>query len=120
MIIDMTALEKKWKERGVKSVIKPDLNFNPIPPITDPMGVHWDQPDREKILVDDKVAVMDQKAFEELLDYSNSQPTGCYPGKMWKAQYGKPKEKRWFLCWFGYSEKGPQWCSNNYREILIA
>lgn len=113
----MTALEKKWKATQ-------DKDPNRIPDMDDPMGQHWDQPSRDKILVDDKVALMEQSAFDALHDYSHSQPTGVYPGKMWRAQYGTGPNKKWFLCWFGHSSKGhsskgEKFCSNNYREIVI-
>ena len=94
-----------------------DKNF--IPPITDPLGKHWEQPDRARILIDDTHAVMSQDDFEKLLDYTASQPTGTYVGKMWRAQYGKPGSRKWYLCWFG-KDPDPKFLSNNYREILIA
>lgn len=56
-----------------------------IPAMTDPMGKHWDQPKREFIDIDDTHALMCQKTFDELSDYTMSQPSGVYPGKMWKT-----------------------------------
>jgi hypothetical protein len=99
-----------------------------IPQITDPLGASWDQPERKDILVDQTHAVMTLTTFLSLSEYSCSNPSGIYPGKMWKrhdgafdrefiARGGKPK---WLLCWFGESKKGPEFCSNNYREILLA
>jgi hypothetical protein len=92
---------------------------NRVPKITDPMGKHWEQPDAAGFAIDDSFAMMTQSDFDKLHDYSHSQPTEVYPGKMWRAQYGKPGEKKWFLCWFGISDR-PGFVSNNYREILIA
>lgn len=91
---------------------------HPIPPITDPMGRHWDQPDRSRILVDDNHALMDERTFKELGDYSCTIPTGVYDGKMWKRgePYGKPE--RWYLLWYGPSDKLDQ-CSVNFREIIL-
>lgn len=89
---------------------------NIIPPITDPLGRAWDQPSLDRMFITDKYATMGKLAFEELLDYSNSQPTGCYPGKCWKLMDGKGK---WFLAWFGIHED-PKFCTNNYREIIIS
>jgi hypothetical protein len=95
-----------------------------IPPITDPMGKYWNQPDRRRILVDDTHAIMSQRDFDALHEYSCSTPTGVYPGKMWKRNnnaYTTPRQQpEWWLVWFGFSDKGPQWCSNNFRRILIA
>jgi hypothetical protein len=62
-------------------------NQHPIPPITDPMGKYWNQPNRFEIEIDDKSALMSQKTFSQIPDYTHSQPTGVYPGKMWRCQY---------------------------------
>jgi len=55
-----------------------------IPKITDPLGRNWEQPDGSDILVDDECAVMSRKSFDKLKDYSVSQPSALYDGKMWK------------------------------------
>jgi hypothetical protein len=102
-------------------------SLEPIPPITDPMGRHWDQPDRREILIDETHALMTVRTFKALAVYSATQPTGVYDGKMWKrhdgafnpvylAQGGKPT---WMLCWYGPSSKGPGWCQTNMRTILL-
>ena len=100
-----------------------------IPPITDPLGRYWEQPPVSDILVDDTHAVMTRTTLEKLADYSRSQPTGVYPGKMWRALYyeraigldGKVRltgKTWWQLCWFGDCPD-PTRCSNNYRDILL-
>jgi hypothetical protein len=96
--------------------------------MTDPLGKHWEQPSREEILVDDYHAVMTKKSFDQLKDYSQSQPTGVYEGKMWRRQQYKEVTLRevarhvatgkWLLCWYG-EHPNPGVVSNNYREILI-
>lgn len=86
-----------------------------IPKITDPMGKSWDQPSREDILVDDTHALMSEPDFNKLPDYSRSQPTGVYPGKMWKAYSGGGS---WILRWFG-EHPDPKLCSNHSREIIL-
>lgn len=97
-----------------------------IPPITDPLGRHWGQPDRTEILIDGTHAVMTTRTFELLAEYSATNPSGVYEGKMWRRHDGLfdprclPKDRRWLLCWFGFSKIGPGFVSNNYREILIA
>lgn len=99
----------------------------PIPRMTHPLSSAWEQPDRSRITVDATHAMMSQKTFEELMEYSASQPTGAYEGKMWRredgafdyefiARGGKPT---WMLCWYGPSEKGPDWVKTNMREIII-
>lgn len=85
-----------------------------IPKMTDPLGKHWDQPDLSLIAVDKTHAVMEKGAFNELLEYSRSQPSGVYIGKMWKR---KAKDG-WTLCWYG-PDDDPGFCSRNYREIII-
>lgn len=111
------------------------MKTNVIPPITDPQGSGWDQPSTDRIAITDKYATMSKETFGELLDYSRSQPTGCYPGKMWrtmdesatlikdgehKGKYRKgPDYGKWFLAWFGEHED-PKFCTNNYREIIIS
>lgn len=87
---------------------------NEIPPITEPMGQYWRQPDRREILLDNTHALMTKTTFEQLLDYSHSQPTGVYPGKMWKK--GGPTG--WWLHWFGLHEN-PDLCSGHVRKILL-
>jgi hypothetical protein len=84
-----------------------------IPPITDPLGVHWKQPERTKIEIDNTHALMNEATFEQLLEYSCSQPTAVYYGKMWK----RLQNNIWYLCWFGKG-KNSDFCSNNYRIIL--
>lgn len=71
---------------------------------------------------------MTRKTLEQLKDYSHSQPTGVYVGKMWRrAQYKEVTLREvarvvatgnWLLCWYG-EHPNPGLCSNNYREILL-
>lgn len=99
-----------------------------IPPITDPLGKHWRQPDMTAVDFDDTHVLLTQAQFDGLAEYSTTNPTGVYPGKCWKAQeltwpepHGSfPKATgKWFLRWFGESTIGPGFCSNNHREIII-
>lgn len=98
-----------------------------IPPITDPMGRSWRQPPCEEILVDDDHALMTERTLKALPEYSGTMPTGVYPGKMWKRRDGifdagflkRGGIPVWKLCWYGVSEKGPDFCSINYRSILL-
>lgn len=91
---------------------------NIIPQITDPLGLNWRQPNKDNILIDDSHAAMYKQDFDQLADYSLSQPSGVYVGKMWKASYYNDNVKAWYLCWYG-SHPEPGYCSNNYRQILI-
>jgi len=101
-----------------------------IPPITDPMGKHWRQPDMTDVEFDDTHAILTQAQFDGLPEYSTTTPGGVYPGKCWKSQQwewvpvaGGMRERcwtdKWNLCWFGESELGPGYCSNKHREIII-
>src|SRR6185369_6564631 len=100
--------------------------LEPIPRITHPWGKSWEQPDRSEILLDDEYAVMSKATFDKLHEYSASNPSGVYEGKMWKrndgafdidflAKGGKPT---WYLVWYG-RHPDPDKVSNNYRKILI-
>jgi len=89
------------------------LNIIPIPE-TRYISV-WNQPQRKAITLDDTHAMMNRVSFDRLLDYSYSQPSGVWIGKMWKQRH---ETKEWTLCWFGISDK-PGYLSNNYRKILI-
>lgn len=66
-----------------------------IPPMTDPLGRYWEQPDRSRILVDGRHALMSSADFRALHDYTRSEPTGLYVGKMWRAKYADG----WALCY---------------------
>lgn len=101
---------------------------HPIPPITDPMGQHWDQPSRFDIEIDETHALMSQATFDALPNYTHSQPTGVYSGKMWKwhceggnrmcrCQPGQPAYLRWFGSEF--EKNGQKFVSNHSRIILI-
>lgn len=76
-----------------------------IPPITDPMGQHWKQPDRSRIVFTKDCAIMSQQTLGQLADYSASVPTGRYDGKMWKAERtGAGGKSDWVLCWYHGSD----------------
>lgn len=98
-----------------------------IPEMTHPFGQHWDQPDRSEILLDDTHALMTVKTFKGLHEYSASQPSGVYEGKMWRrhdgafdyefiARGGKPV---WQLCWFDSVPNNPDVCCTMRRRIIL-
>ena len=66
-----------------------------IPPITDPLGKHWQQPHRRFIELDDTHALMSEQTFKGLKEYSTSIPTGRYESKMWKGFI----KGEWYLVW---------------------
>ena len=100
---------------------------NLIPAITHELGRYWEQPSPAEILVDDTHALMTRATFDKLAEYSASNPTGAYEGTMWKRHDGDFDEAfkarggvpEWLLCWFGESQIGPGFVSNNHRKILL-
>lgn len=98
---------------------------NVVPPMTHPLASGWTQPDVAEIRIDDETATMDQHAFDELLEYSSSTPSGVYEGKMWKRRAkfatsdGMCNQEVWYLVWYGYSKIGLGHVSNNQRRIVI-
>lgn len=105
------------------AILLKERNKNYIPDMVHPLSKGWlKQPNRENIVIDDQYALMSQKDFDTLAEYSTSIPTGVYEGKMWKAhKYELIDDKKvwhWFLCWFGLSNL-PGKVSNNMREILL-
>ena len=95
------------------------LDKNVIPPMTHPWGKAWKQPDRNNLVLDDKYVMMYRRDFEMLPDYTGSEPTGKYNGKMWKAQYVSRDERKWYLCWCHDENTVSQEIYISYREILI-
>lgn len=97
---------------------------NNIPPITDPMGKHWKQPPTGSIGVTDTQAHMSRATFDQLAEYSASNPTGVYDGKMWRRHDGAfdrkcpPENRKWLLCWYGPATE-PKMCTIHQREIVL-
>ena len=65
-----------------------------------PLGRHWSQPNVQDIDIDETHALMDEKSFKELKDYSGASPSGIYEGKMWKRKC----DGLWYLAWYGFAE----------------
>lgn len=95
------------------------LDENIIPPITHPWGKVWIQPNPKDIILDDEYAVMKQKDFDLLADYTASEPTGKYNGKMWKGEFNTAYGRKWYLCWCHDENSVSQEIYISYREILI-
>jgi hypothetical protein len=98
-----------------------NLEAHPIPPMDHPLGKHWDQPDRFEITIDATHALMSRDAFAQLSDYTYSQPSAVYPGKMWKAgnKNNDQERGRWWLHWWSAHPTDEQLCRHHVREILI-
>lgn len=97
-----------------------------IPPMTHELSSGWYQPDHRRFLFDESHVLMRRWEFEELMEYSCSQPSGVYDGKMWKRHNGIYDQRflagggvpEWLLCWFGPSDD-PDCCSTFTRKILL-
>lgn len=89
-----------------------------IPEMTNPLGRYWDQPDRSKIIIDDKYAIMTEQTMNELKEYSTTNPSGVYEGKMWRSKFVENGKTIHYLHWYSNSEK-PNYCKHNVRNILI-
>lgn len=87
---------------------------NEIPPMTHEYGRYWDQPPRDEILVDDFVAVMTRKTFDQLMAYDHTNPSGVYPGKMWSRTSGRIS----YLVWYEQDED-PNYCKTQVRQVLL-
>jgi len=95
------------------------LDENIIPPITHPWGSSWVQPNPKNIIMDKDYAVMTERDFNLLPDYTASEPTGKYNGKMWKGEFNTSSGKKWYLCWCHDENTVSQEIYISYREILI-
>jgi len=103
------------------AAVIPTTTETVIPPITDPLGRHWDQPDTSNFVIDDTHALMTRRDFEQLAEYSTTTPSGVYVGKCWKERSGMLRTRpngEWYLRWYGH-DPDPNFVSNNQRIILI-
>lgn len=94
-------------------ILHESQNF--IPPITDPMGKHWRQPNPHRFAIDGAHALMTRQDFDALSEYSASTPSGVYPGKCWKAE----RRGVWYLRWYAADDGHPDGLPTPFREIII-
>lgn len=90
------------------------------------------QPPISAILVDDMHALMTLDTFKQLAEYSITNPSGAYPGRMWRRYDGVGDmdfrraggQPEWLLGWYGFCRKpecpGCENVSTNFRKIIIA
>lgn len=118
-------------------LLVPALNI--IPEIEGNLGRSWNQPKRNHISIEIKDtsneigtslsvppkydlihAYMSQAHMQQLSNYSRSQPTGVYPGKMWRGQYTDLAGlERWYLCWYDEVKGRPDMCCTKSVPILL-
>jgi hypothetical protein len=90
-------------------------SVHPIPPITDPLGRFWVQPERAEIEIRGEEALMTESAFKKLAHYDSTLPSGTYDGKMWACQTRDGIE---FLRWYGPAED-PKMIKVFSRRIVL-
>lgn len=97
----------------------------PVPSVHTEWVKLWDQPDPNAFAWDlaEKEVFLSEAEFNGLREYSRSNPSGVYPGKMWKARIS---DGQWILHFFGFSYKAgtneinEKKCSyNTYKLIVI-
>lgn len=80
----------------------------------------WRAPNLRNVVIDDTYAYMTKATWLAFLAYDESTPTGVWPGKVWRCSPTRgPDKGRHFICWFGLSSKGLDYCSNNSRIVRI-
>lgn len=84
-----------------------------VPQVTSPMGVYWQQPPRDLILLDDACALMARAAFEQLQDCTGKRPENGFAGQMWKSVF----RGKWFLHWYEPDVLHPERLAVQFREI---
>lgn len=71
------------------------------------------------ILVEDDLALMTQKTFDDLKDYSLSLPTGVYPNKVWRrGNFWDKSDTTWFLGRYEKDDEGTWWTKWSKIEIV--
>lgn len=91
------------------------MSEHQIPPITDPLGRHWQQPPRERVLVDDTHAIMSRDDFNLVPVYQASLPSGTYAGKMWRKEF----RGEWWLGWYGEVVNAGTQIAVYWRRLLV-
>lgn len=78
------------------------------------------------LVLDDRSALVSQRDFDRLLEYSHSLPTGVYPGKCWKRRKrwstaDRPLEfhERWLLGSFTEIPGDESRVNIEWRELLV-
>ncbi len=119
--------------------------MNIIPKIEADLGRNWDQPPRNNIQIEIKPepdspiggggdplngvpgkyslvhAYMSAADMKRLPEYSRNQPSGVYPGKMWKGEYTPFQEEEpcWYLLWYSEVPGDMSKCRVNSCSILL-
>lgn len=87
----------------------------PIPLMDDPLSVYWDQPSHNQLFFTEEAVIVPRHAFNALKEYSSSNPSGAYHGKMWKCYF----DGQWELCWFGIHPTDPKLVTINRMPLIV-
>src|SRR5687767_5729536 len=85
-----------------------------IPEMTHKLSKHWEQPDRADIDINDQFARMTPETCRKLHEYSHTNPTALYEGKMWKACWNNI----WYLRWVTPSDEPDEFLIHS-RKISL-
>lgn len=67
-----------------------------IPEMTNPLGIHWKQPNRDQIVIRNEKAYVSTRDHQDFSRYDSSFPSGVYPGKMWVRNNGGVEYLVWY------------------------
>lgn len=76
------------------SCVKKVIDNCPVPPIVDPLGKSWNQPNPHNFVWDEDCVAMSEHDYKSLHTYDCALPTGIYEGKMWKTHIRKKRRGR--------------------------
>jgi hypothetical protein len=114
----MSAQKVKWAPKGDSLI--PLMNAT-----TDPMSKNWNQTSPSLFFVGREYIFITKAVFDQMPEYSCSDPTGVYPGKMWVScpemynhMYPTPL-RGWFLCWFIEAPYNPAKCIRISRPVHV-
>jgi len=100
----------------MKTDVKVRMISNPIPPMTDPLGKQWKQPDPNKfqffqgVFGGNKFVSISEIDLAILKTYEWSFPSGVYPGKMWRCGDR--------ILWFEYEKGNTDNCVTRAAKII--
>jgi hypothetical protein len=98
------------------------LPYPTIPEMTNPLGKHWEQPDRSQIKFALGKAWVSKEDFAKLKQYDVTNPSGVYEGKMWKSVFHRKGKygmiKSHLLMWYAPSKK-EGFCDVKRIELMI-
>lgn len=86
-----------------------------IPRAANPLAKYWQQPPRDRVLVDDGLAMMAQRDFDTLQDCTGQRPAPPVEGIMWRVRF----RGVWWLMWYERSLLTEGSVETNWRQIVV-